>query len=68
MIRITIIADKVEELRQFLNKAAEKERFFIPASPVPYKDIPPITFDDVKDLQFPAGSYKPKHAKKDRNR
>ena len=61
MIRITIIADRVDELKQFLNKAAEKERLFVPK---PYESVPPITFDDVKDLQFPYGSYKPKHAKR----
>ena len=53
MIRITIIADRVEELRQFLNKAAEER---------------PQTFKTLGDLQWPPGSYKPRHTKKDRSR
>ena len=48
MIRITIIADRVEELRQFLQREAEK----------------PNTFKTLGDLQWPPGSYKPRHAKK----
>ena len=50
MIRITIIADRVEELRQFLQRAAD--------------EAGPRTFKSMSELQWPVGSYKPKHAKK----
>ena len=50
MIRITIIADRVEELRQFLRQTAN--------------EAGPRTFKEIADLPWPAGSYKPKHAKK----
>ena len=53
MIRITIIADRVEELRQFLQRTAD--------------EAGPRTFKSMSDLQWPVGSYKPKHAKKDRS-
>lgn len=54
MIRITIIADRVEELRQFLQRTAD--------------EAGPRTFKSLNDLPWPNGSYKPKHAKKDRSR
>ena len=50
MIRITIIADRVEELRQFLQRTAD--------------EAGPRTFKSMADLTWPPGSYKPKHAKK----
>ena len=50
MIRITIIADRVEELKQFLQRAAD--------------EAGPRTFKSMSELTWPAGSYKPKHAKK----
>ena len=53
MIRITISSDRVEELRQFLNKATEER---------------PQTFKTLGDLQWSPGSYKPRQAKKDRSR
>ena len=49
MIRITIIADRVEELRQFLQRTAD--------------EAGPRTFKSMNDLPWPNGSYKPKHAK-----
>lgn len=54
MIRITIIADRVEELRQFLQRTAA--------------DAGPRTFKSISELPLPSGSYKPRHAKKDRSR
>lgn len=54
MIRITIIADRVEELRQFLQRTAEQSK--------------PNTFKSLKDIDWAVGSYVPKHAKKDRSR
>ena len=54
MIRITIIADRVEELRQFLQRTAD--------------EAGPRTFKSISELPWPSGSYKPKHAKKDRSR
>ena len=53
MIRITIIADRVEELRQFLQRATEEK---------------PQTYQDISDLPWPPGSYKPRHQKEDRDR
>ena len=50
MIRITIIADRVEELRQFLRQITD--------------EAGPRTFKSMADLPWPTGSYKPKHAKK----
>ena len=49
MIRITIIADSVDELRRFLQQKVEESR--------------PQTYKTIKDLGWPPGSYKPKHAK-----
>ena len=54
MIRITIIADRVEELRQFLQRTAEQSKT--------------NTFKSISDLPWPPGSYMPRHAKKDRDR
>ena len=49
MIRITIIADSVDELRRFLQQKVEESR--------------PQTFKTLGDLPWPPGSYKPRHAK-----
>ena len=49
MIRITIIADSVDELRRFLQQKVDESR--------------PQTFKTLGDLPWPPGSYKPKHAK-----
>ena len=54
VIRVTIIADRVEELRQFLQRTAEQSK--------------PNTFKSLKDIDWAVGSYVPKHAKKDRSR
>lgn len=65
MIRITIIADSVDELRRFLNnKVAESKYPYDVMEPTIYKPTGPITYKDVKDIApWPTGSYKPRHAK-----
>ena len=57
MIRIVIAADRCEELMKLLREyAAEGRSIFEPI-------CRPVTFKDGNRIQYPEGSYRPRHAK-----